>query len=181
MSEDYDIPRAYTHAPGKRTDTLLATATSAPSAVLGIHRGFARLQADQHPPDRTDIAHRQAPPAIPPAAPDQTTQIELLLHRLHITEPAMLLHAAAIDQATNDLLAEATAKSRNQTSSATSLPQGSSPRPCQPASLASQDIPRCATGSGQQATHPGQRTSAAISADTATKNATVPSRPGITP
>ena len=201
MPEEYDIPRPYTLAPSKRTDKLLTTyttainastrvtealdelaaTTGAPSAILGIHRGFARLQAYQRPPDRTDVPHSQARPALPPVTPDQGTQIELLLHRLHITEPALLLHAAAIDQASTDLLAEATAKSRNRTGSATSLPQESSPEPCQPASLARQDLPHRAPGTRYQATHPDLMTSAATSTQTVTKRPAVLGRPGTSP
>jgi hypothetical protein len=201
MPEEYDIHRPYTLATSNRTDKLLATyttainastrvtealdelaaTTGAPSAILGIHRGFARLQPGQPLPASADVPHSQAHPALPPVTPDQGTQIELLLHRMHITEPAMLLHAAAIDQATTDLLEEATAKSHNRTGSAASLPQVSSPAPCQPANLASQDLPHRAPGTRHQATRPDHMTSTATSTQTVAKRPAVLSRPGTSP
>jgi hypothetical protein len=202
MPEDYDIHRPYTLATSKRTDKLLATyatainastratealdelaaTTGAPSAILGIHRGFARLQPGQRLPDRTDVLHRQVHPALPPVTLEQGTQIELLLHRLHITEPSMLLDAAAIDQATTNLLAEAIAKAHNRTSPATSPPQENIPAPCQPAKLANQDIPRSAPDSSHQAPGRDQSVSAATSRQIATKRpTTILGRQGTSP
>jgi hypothetical protein len=43
-------------------------------------------------------------------------QVEDILRSLHITEPGMLLRAAAIDDAAHDMLAHASASSRNRNS-----------------------------------------------------------------
>ena len=46
----------------------------------------------------------------------QAGQIEQILRRLHITEPGMLLRAAAIDDSARDVLAHASATSRKRDS-----------------------------------------------------------------
>ncbi len=59
-------------------------------------------------------------PALPAPLPDvlqpRAGQVEDILRSLDITEPGMLLRAAAIDQAARDVLANATASSRNRDS-----------------------------------------------------------------
>jgi hypothetical protein len=52
-----------------------------------------------------------------PATPVQPGRIEDVVRDLQLTEPALLIRAAAIDETTRDLLAEATAKAGRLTPS----------------------------------------------------------------
>ena len=135
--------------------------------MLGVHRSIASQPASVRPREGTGLAPGQRRPAPPPAAPGQAAQIEHLLHGLQITEPALLLRAAAIDQATHDLLAEATAKSRKQDSAAAPLRQRSQKAPNWPARAAGKDLPRHISCRDGQVTHTDQK--AAPTAVTASK------------
>ena len=57
----------------------------------------------------------QAAP-LPGVLQPRAGQVEDILHSLDITEPGMLLRAAAIDEAARDVLADATVSSRNRDS-----------------------------------------------------------------
>jgi hypothetical protein len=137
LPEHYDIPSRYAPAPpalaaelagcydtaanatrraAAALDTLAVTAGS-PSSTLAL----ARLSAGSPvtAPRPADNDRRQAP-ALPAPLPDvlqpRAGQVEDILRSLDITEPGMLLRAAAIDQAARDVLAHATVSSRNRDS-----------------------------------------------------------------
>ena len=194
MPEGYDIPYRYTRASGPRTDALLAmyvTATSvsalvtevlddlaaaidAPSTVLGARRNFENPQPGprRHEPDR------RAEPAAEPGAPPQAAQIERVLHSLQITESAMLLRAAAIDQAGSDLLAEASAKSRSRDSLTASPAQPVRQARARAVRVASNDLPRHMPNRDQQPSRHDQRTPALPATATPARPTTTLSRTG---
>jgi len=127
-------------------------------------------------------ASANLPQAQPqPAPPGQATQIEHLLHSLQITELALLLRAAALDQATHELLAEANAKSRQQDSATAPQPWRNSNAPNRPPSLASKDLPRRVTTRAQSVTQRDDRLAIVPPKVTASANcsATKLRRPGI--
>ncbi len=197
MPEEYDIPHPYTRAPHQHTDALhaaystalstsaritsvlddLAIAVGAPSTLLAHTRSFERLQADAHRREDTDLAYQQTPPPAPAAAPPQPgTQIGSLIESMQITDPAMLLRAAAIDQASRNLLAEASAKTRKRDSNAAAQPA----QPIQPASrrsarAAGKDLPRHRASPSPQLTH-DQANSTAAPANTTTARSPAQSR-----
>ncbi len=137
LPDDYDIPRSYNPAPRSRVTALLdgyrlavksctaattalddlALASGAASRVLAAAHTAPAVTNRQGPvpgqaqPDRTRalVSSRQLP-----ATPMQPGRIEDMVRDLQLTEPALLLRAAAIDEATRDLLAEATAKAGRQ-------------------------------------------------------------------
>ena len=137
LPEHYDIPSRYAPAPSALAAELtgcydtaatatrsaavaldnLAVTTGSPSSTLAIARlsagspVTARQRADD---DRTQTPALPAP--LPGLPQPRAGQVEDILRSLHITEPGMLLRAAAIDQAARDVLANATANSRNRDS-----------------------------------------------------------------
>ena len=140
LPEDYDIPRSYTPAPRSRVTALLdgyrlavKTCTAATTALddLALAAGApSRVLAAAH--TAPAVTNRQAPAPGQvqadrtrdlvssgqlPAMPVQPGRIEDVVRDLQLTEPALLLRAAAIDEAARDLLAEATAKAGRQTPS----------------------------------------------------------------
>ena len=137
LPDDYDIPRPYTPAPRSRVTALLdgyrlavKTCTAATAALddLALAAGAAsRVLAAAHTApavsnwQRPALGHAQADRTRDlvssgqlPAKHVQPGRIEDVVRELQLTEPALLLRAAAIDEAAQDLLAEATAKAARQ-------------------------------------------------------------------
>jgi hypothetical protein len=91
----------------RATSRVLAAAHTTPAVTNRHVPSPGQVQAD-----RT----RDFPsPGQLPALPVQPGGIEDVVRDLQLTDPALLLRAAAIDEATRDLLAEATAKAGRQT------------------------------------------------------------------
>jgi len=90
------IPRAGRSSRGSRGHQM-------PSAITGSSTGGQNAGPRIN---RAAASHANA-----------TRRIEDMVRDLQLTEPALLLRAAAIDEAARDLLAEATAKARHQTAS----------------------------------------------------------------
>ena len=140
LPDDYDIPRPYTPAPRSRVTALLdgyrlavKTCTAAATALddLALAAGApSRVLAAAHTAPAVTNCQVPAPGQVQadrtrdlvssgqlPATPVQPGRIEDVVRDLQLTEPALLLRAAAIDEAARDLLAEATAKAGRQTPS----------------------------------------------------------------
>jgi hypothetical protein len=66
--------------------------------------------------------------------------MERLLDDLHITDPALLARAAAIDQASHDLLDEASAKARRREETADLQPQRTERTPGRTVLIARKDL-----------------------------------------
>ncbi len=129
LPDNYDIPQPYTLAPATHLRALLASyetaikattrgtialdnlaaAVNAPSSILAIAR---RASATAHPAQRyqQDQRSEQACSAVMPI-PGRTQQTLL---KLQISDPALLLRAAVIDQAARDLLTEAARKAESR-------------------------------------------------------------------
>jgi hypothetical protein len=128
LPEDCDIPCPYAPVPGSIAEELLGAydvavdaspraaivlddltvTTGGPSSMLAMTRAavcppVAVLQAAEDGSAREQSRAAQQPSVLPPHA----GHAELILRGLRITEPAMLLRAAAIDQAARDLLEHA--------------------------------------------------------------------------
>jgi hypothetical protein len=140
LPDDYDIPHPYTPAPRSRVTTLLdgyrlavKTCTAATTALDGLALAAgapSRVLAAAH--TAPAVTNRQVPSLGQvqadrtrdlvssgqlPATPVQPGRIEDVVRDLQLTEPALLLRAAAIDEAARGLLAEATAKVHHRSSS----------------------------------------------------------------
>ena len=136
-----DIPRPYAPAPSSRVTALLdgyrlavRTCTAATAALDDLAvaaRSPSRVLAAAHNlPPVAQPGQAALPAQLPaeadqqleyvsrgqlPAAPAQPGRMEEAVRDLQLSEPALLLRAAAIDEAARDLLAEATAKAHHQT------------------------------------------------------------------
>ena len=128
LPSSHDVPYPYSPAPAPHADALLATydsvitsairaarilddvavAVDAPSSLLGAIRAANRQPMPRLP--RRD----NRPAAQPPVIHTAPGQVERALRKLDITEPALLARAAVIDDATQDLITEATVKSRRR-------------------------------------------------------------------
>jgi hypothetical protein len=163
LPENYDIPCRYSPVPPPLADELadaydtaidtslraaialddLATTTiDAPSSTLAAIRALASASAHQAATEEAS-APGQAQPLQPRhTLPAHAGQVERILRDLKITEPAMLLRAAAIDQAARDMLTQATVNSR-QRHNLSPLPQRQTQQaPGSPAMVAARDLPR---------------------------------------
>ena len=134
LPEDYDIPCRYASLPPSQAAELLgayeavitashsaamalddaAVTIDSPSTALAAGRTPSRSPATVRRPAEHDRPPAQGPPPDVPLP--QAGQIEQILRRLHITEPGMLLRAAAIDDSARDVLAHASATSRKRDS-----------------------------------------------------------------
>ena len=199
MPESYDIPYRYTLAPRWHTDTLLvayatavsasarvtqvlddvADAINAPSTMLGASRNFERLQTDARRREGHGLAHDEAPSTMPPTTPWHATQVECLLHSLQITDPAMLLRAVAIDQASYDLVAQAAAKAIKRDSIAGPTQRRPQIAPNRPASIASKDFPCGVPERNQQVPYAGMRAATMPSTGTAANRSAMSRADGI--
>jgi hypothetical protein len=148
----------------------LATALNAPNTALTASRDFQRLQPDASGRDGEREAHWQASLPSPSA---QVTQVEDLLHSLQISNPAMLTRAIAIDQASHQLLAEASAKSLKRDELTADPPRPIRKTPAHPAKVASNDLPRHTPGH-HQLTHDRASTAPAPAILPPPKRATEP-------
>ena len=126
LPENYDIPCRYAPVPSERTNELigaydtaahvtrsaaralddLAVTIDSPSAALAAAR-----TSTARPPAEDGGAQEQTQPAPPRVAGRQAGEIEQILRGLQITEPIMLIRAAAIDDAARDVLAHASLSS----------------------------------------------------------------------
>lgn len=162
-SPGYDIPCRYAPAPPPHTAELLrcydtaATASrraaitldglavtiDSPSSTLAVARVSSGSAVTVPGPTDDDGRQAQAQPAAPtdvlgPQA--QAGQIEDILRSLHITEPGMLLRAAAIDDAARDVLARASVSSRKRDTINLQPPQRKPGTPDQAARTAAKDL-----------------------------------------
>jgi hypothetical protein len=93
----------------------LAVTIDCPSSTIAVARVSSGSPVTV--PAYDDGRQAKAQPTAPAGVlRPQTGQIEDILRSLHITEPGMLLRAAAIDDASRDLLANASASSRKRDS-----------------------------------------------------------------
>src|SRR5258708_22432926 len=92
----------------------LAVAIDAPTSLLAAARTPARPPASRGDVADDDSVHQQALPAPSGVLRPHAGQIEDILRSLDITEPGMLLRAAAIDDAARDLVANANASTRHR-------------------------------------------------------------------
>ncbi len=160
----------YGHAPRSRTTGLLTGYQTAVTAtehaavtlndlVIRHHAPPAALSAVRAASLSSPVTARHPGPSTKPPPPPPTTgaararrpdELEHLVRGLEITEPALLLRAAAIDRATSDLIAEATektqrlARAHEEAHPKRAHPTGGAR--AQAAQLASQDLPRTANG-----------------------------------
>jgi hypothetical protein len=161
LPERYDIPCPYARAPRSRTRALLvayatansastratgmlddlAAAIGAPSTILGVSRRLAGLHEDERQHAGDDPAAELSRSSRPPATASHAAGMERLLDDLHITDPALLARAAAIDQASHDLLDEASAKARRREETADLQPQRTKRTPGRTVLIARKDFP----------------------------------------
>jgi hypothetical protein len=137
LPEHYDIPRSYAPAPSALAGELLgcydtaatatrraavaldqlAVTTGSPSSTLAVARLSAGSPVTARQPAADDRRQTQAQLApLPGVLQPRVGQVEDILRNLDITEPGMLLRAAAIDEAARDVLANAMVSSRNRDS-----------------------------------------------------------------
>jgi hypothetical protein len=137
LPENYDIPCRYAPVPPPQADELigaydtmvgvtrsatmaldhLALSVNSPSSVLALARSATELPEIVARPAEYSAGQEQAQPDLSPNAQrPQAGQLEHILRGLDITEPRMLLRAAAIDDAALDVLAHASASTRNRDS-----------------------------------------------------------------
>jgi hypothetical protein len=133
LPENYDIPCRYAPVPSERTDELIAAYDTAArvsrnaamildelSVTIGSpaqrspRSASGRFTGAGAPADRESPNAKLPKPASPRDPRGQVGEIEHILRSLQITEPAMLLRAAAIDGAAHDVLAHASRSSRNR-------------------------------------------------------------------
>ncbi len=86
--------------------------------------------------------------------------MQRVLAPLQITDLAMLARAAAIDQASHDLLADASATARRQDIVGAVLPRHMPNSPGRPAVLASKDLPAPPNGAARHASRQADATAA---------------------
>jgi hypothetical protein len=129
LTGDYDIPRPYAPAPAGRTSPLLARyhdtsrasrqtttsighaacATRAPSQILATAR--ETIHTDHQPSPGEDANNTRVPASHEPA-PQLPGPLQQTLISPGITDPAMLGRSAGLDQASQQLLADAGAVAR---------------------------------------------------------------------
>jgi hypothetical protein len=163
LPESYDIPCRYSPAPPPLASALaivydaaidaslraaialddLAVTIDAPSSMLAAIRALASQPASARQAAEEASAPEQAQPLQRRRArPAHAGQVEQILRGLKITEPAMLLRAAAIDQAARDVLTQATGNSRQRNSLARLPQRRTQQAPRSPAKVAARDLPR---------------------------------------
>ena len=176
LPEHYDIPCPYAPAPPAHAAELLgcyhtaatatrraaaaldqlAVATGSPSSMLPVARLSSGSPVTARRPADDDRKQTPALPAPPPGIPRaQAGDIEDILRSLHITEPGMLLRAAAIDDAARDVLAHATASSRKRDSISQQPPQRKPATPGDAARTAAKDVTPGAAETRQHLTPAG--------------------------
>jgi hypothetical protein len=158
LPDKYDIPQPYTPAPAPATDAVLDAYSIAIQAATHVTATLDDLATMTHAPSHLLAEARQVTSLVLPGRRHQTSssvlsrngivpapgRTEQTLHRLQLTDPALLLRAAVIDQATTDLNKQATAtRSRARAASAALRPKSRVRRDADPApQVASQDVPR---------------------------------------
>jgi len=159
LPEGYDVPRPYATAPADRTRPLLdayraamgasnqatgalaalALATDAPSSTLALAR--AASVPGPHGPEQDEISPAPAAPAdglgVLTSRPGPTEQA---IRKLHVKDPIVLLRAAAIDDAGQQLIAQAEQLSGQASPRSTGVTARRRP-PGGPARLAAKDSP----------------------------------------
>ena len=172
LPEHYDIPCRYAPVPPPVTGELmssydtaagaslraamalddLAVTIHSPSSMLAVGRTPARSVVTVRQPTEDGTSREHARPAPPPGVQRLPAgQIEHMLNGLRITEPAMLLRAAAIDDAARDLLANASASSRHRDSLNHPQPPHIQQAAGPAATAAARDLPRAPADRGQHA------------------------------
>ena len=176
LPSDYNVPRPFTPAPGQTIDALLASydtainasncaatilddlaiATGAPTRALAAIRAAGQRGVPH-------LIHEPAPAAdhAPRAFQHERGHVERVLRSLDISEPALLGRAVEIDNATQDLITEASAKTQRRdaaTSSTGKRAKGTPSGSRHPAHLAAKDSPGSPigriTGTPRQAATP---------------------------
>jgi hypothetical protein len=128
----------------------LAVAIDAPSGMLAAARTPARPPASRSDVADGDNVHQQALAARSASATrPEAGPTEHILRSLQITEPGMLLRAAAIDDAGRDLVANANASSRHRDSLNHPGPRQIPKAAGQAARMAATDLPRTPADRGQ--------------------------------
>ena len=113
-----------------------------PSRVLAVSRA-ARPDPGRGAGEHRGAQDRIAVP-VPPAPRPERDQTGQVLRALKISEPALLARAAAIDHAAENLIDQATARTRRRISAGSTAPQPAhavQARPGEPARTAGQDLP----------------------------------------
>jgi hypothetical protein len=161
LPDGYDVPHRYATPPAERTWPLLdayttvgqasaqtaavladlALAVDAPSSALALAR--AACAAPRLPvPGQNNPQTASA--AMADGRPTQAATpgpIEHAIQQLHLDDPAMLLRAAAIDQAARQLITQAEQASPQPSPSTTSTRAAQRPTGQNPAQLAAHDAP----------------------------------------
>jgi hypothetical protein len=152
LPEDFDIPGPYWTAPLEQKNELLSAYSTTAEASLHAAIALDNLADTIDSPSVTLAAvHVSVSPPVtvpkPPHLAEQrdlphpARQIEHLLRSQQITNPDMLIRAAAVDEATRELLAQAAMNSRHRNT----VDQPSPPRlpraPSQAATTAAKDLP----------------------------------------
>jgi hypothetical protein len=177
LPEEYDVPRPFAPAPVARCRVLheaygvaldattmaaraldeLALAAGAPSKVLALARAAAQFQAhqrgSQNRPD-DDIPPVRLPAWESRTFTDRAGPVEQAIRDRGISDPVVLLRAAAIDNAAWRLITRA-----ENAASAPSPPESQRHAVSTPAQLAAQSFPRdkVARSSDQQSSHSAKR------------------------
>jgi len=194
LPEHYDIPSPYAPAPSALAAELagcyetaataarraavaldeLAVTARSPSSTLALARLSAGSPVTAPQPPDDDGRQTPAQAAPQPGVPQpRAGQVEDILHGLNITEPGMLLRAAAIDEATHDLLANATVSSRNR-DSINQPPQRKPRTPDQAPRAAAKDVIHAGADTRQHAIPAGSAGS--LNGTTSTRPVTVGGR-----
>jgi hypothetical protein len=152
LPEDFDVSSPYWPAPlGQRGELLSAYSTAADAsldAAVALDDAASAIDA----PSVTLAAVRVtvSPPVAVPEPPRRAEQrdvrhpapqIEHVLRSLQITNPDMLIRAAAIDQSARELLAQAAKSSRDRITADQPLPQRLRRAPSQAVKTATKDLP----------------------------------------
>jgi hypothetical protein len=123
LPDSYNVPRRYATTPLQRTGPLLEAYTTAAqasaqatTALAGLARtigapsatlALARAACTPHQPPGPSQPASAAVTGQPPTRTATPGPVEQAIQQLHLNDPALLLRAAAIDQAARQLLAQA--------------------------------------------------------------------------
>jgi len=172
LPEHYDIPCPYAPAPPALAAELLgcydtaatatrhaavaldklAVTTGSPSSTLAVARLSAGSPGTGRQPAGDDRRQTRAQPApLAGVLQPRAGQVEDILRSLDISEPGMLLRAAAIDDAARNVLANATMSSRKR-DSINQPPQRKPATPGQAPRTAAKDVTRAGADARQYVT-----------------------------
>jgi hypothetical protein len=152
LPEDFDIPGPYWTAPLEQKNELLSAYSTTADASLHAAIALDDLAGTIGSPSVTLAAvHVSVSPPVTvpksPHFPEQSDlppparQLEHILRSLRITNPDMLIRAAAVDEATRELLAQAAVNSRHRNTVDQPSPQRLPRAPSHTARTAAKDLP----------------------------------------